>query len=123
MSSSLTAFPRPTPARSRGPAWRNAVLPIEEEDDCMQSIKHEVRQYVVDNFIMGASSQELQDDDSFMAGHFIDSTGILELISFLEQTFGIKVEDEEMGPASLDRLNCLEQYMRRTRGDIAGRVL
>src|SRR2546426_11564910 len=109
MSSSLTAFPRPTPARSRGPAWRNAVLPIEEEVDCMQSIKHEVRQYVVDNFIMGASSQELQDDDSFMAGEFIDSTGILELISFLGQNFGNKVEEEEMVSRNLGRLKCIEQ--------------
>jgi len=98
------------------------VLPIEEEVDCMQSIKHEVRQYVVDNFIMGASRQELQDDDSFMAGHFIDSTGILELISFLEQTFGIKVEDEEMVPDNLDSLNCIEQYVQRKLGVFAGRV-
>ena len=79
----------------------------------MQNIKHEVKQYVVDNFIMGASTQELQDDDSFMAGHFIDSTGILELISFLEQTFGIKVEDEEMVPDNLDSLNCIERYVQR----------
>ena len=79
----------------------------------MQNIKHQVKQYVLDNFIMGASTQELQDDDSFMAGHFIDSTGILELTSFLEQTFGIKVEDEEMVPDNLDSLNGIEQYVQR----------
>ena len=79
----------------------------------MQNIKHEVKQYVLDNFIMGASIQELQDDDSFMAGHIIDSTGILELTSFLEQAFGIKVEDEELVPDNLDSLNCIEQYVQR----------
>jgi len=88
----------------------------------MQNIKHEVKQYVVDNFIMGASTQELHDDDSFMAGHFIDSTGILELISFLEQTFGIKVEDEEMVPDNLDSLNCIERYVQRKLAVFAGRV-
>ena len=79
----------------------------------MQNIKHQVKQYVLDNFIMGASTPELQDDDSFMAGHFIDSTGILELTSFLEQTFGIKVEAEELVPDNLDSLNCIEQYVQR----------
>src|SRR3989449_8097123 len=109
MSSSLTAFPRPTPARSRRPAWRNAVLPVGDEVDCMQNIKHEVKQYVLDNFIMGASTQELQDDDSFMAGHIIDSTGMLELTSFLDKTFGIKVEAEELGSDKLDSLNFTQQ--------------
>jgi len=79
----------------------------------MQNIKHEVKQYVLDNFIMGASTQELQDDDSFMTGHIIDSTGMLELTSFLEQTFGIKVEAEELVPDNLDSLNCIEQYVQR----------
>ena len=79
----------------------------------MQNIKREVKQYVLDNFIMDAGTQELRDDDSFMAGHVIDSTGVLELISFLEQTFGIKVEDEEMVPDNLDSLNCIEQYVQR----------
>ena len=88
----------------------------------MQNIKHEVKQYVLDNFIMGASTQELQDDDSFMAGHITDSTGILELISFLEQTFGIKVEDEEMVPDNLDSLNGIEQYVQRKLAVFAGRV-
>jgi acyl carrier protein len=79
----------------------------------MQSIKHQVKQYVLDNFIMGAGRNELRDDDSFMAGHIIDSTGILELTSFLEQAFGIKVEDEELVPDNLDSLNCIEQYVQR----------
>src|SRR5258708_28471520 len=111
MSSSLTAFPRPTPARSRRPAWRNAVLPIGDEVDCMQNIKHEVKQYVLDNFIMGASTQELQDDDSFMAGHIIDSTRMLELTSFFGQTFGIKVGAEELVPHNLGILDCIQPYL------------
>ena len=78
----------------------------------MEDIKARVKQYVLDNFLMGASAGELQDRDSFIGRHIIDSTGIIELISFLEETFGITVEAEEMVPDNLDSLDQVARYIR-----------
>ena len=83
----------------------------------MDAIKSQVRQYVMDNFLMGSGPQALGDDDSFMAQHVIDSVGVLELISFLEQTYGIKVEDDEMVPDNLDSLNGVGRYLERKLGN------
>ncbi|HYV96156.1 MAG TPA: acyl carrier protein [Gemmatimonadaceae bacterium] len=79
----------------------------------MQDIKTTVRSFVVDNFIMGNSAAALADGDSFMAGHVIDSTGFLELVGFLEDTFGITVADDEMVPENLDSLDNIAAYVKR----------
>ncbi len=82
----------------------------------MQDIKSEVRAYLLDNFLMGGSADEIRDADSFMDKHILDSTGFIELITYLEETYGIKVEDEEMIPENLDSLSNIENFLRRKRG-------
>jgi acyl carrier protein len=77
----------------------------------MQNIKHEVRTYLLDNFLMGGTAQDVQDDTSFMDNHILDSTGFIELISYLEEQFGIRIEDEEMVPENLDNLNSIERFV------------
>lgn len=79
----------------------------------MSSIKDQVRQYIVDNFIMGADEQPFSDSDSFLELHIVDSTGFLELIVFIEDTFGIQVADEDMVPENLDSLNAIEAFVNR----------
>jgi len=79
----------------------------------MQDIKNQVRTYLLDNFLMGGNPDEIRDEYSFMERHILDSTGFIELITFLEETFGIKVEDEEMIPENLDSLNNIENFLRR----------
>lgn len=71
-----------------------------------------IREYVIENFLFGDASQ-LEDDTSFLEHGIIDSTGILELIAFLEETYGIKVEDEELIPENLDSLKKVVQYVER----------
>jgi acyl carrier protein len=73
-------------------------------------IKDKVRAFVLDSFMMG-SEADIPDDISFMDNHIIDSTGFLELIMFIEQTFHIKVTDSEMVPENLDSLNSIERYL------------
>ena len=72
--------------------------------------KDTVQQFVVDNFLFGDASS-LQEDTSFLNEGIIDSTGILELIMFLEETFGIKIEDHELVPENLDSLNSISQFL------------
>jgi len=82
------------------------------------NIKQQVRQFVLDNFMMAAAA-EIPDDASFMDRHIIDSTGFLELISFVEETFGVQVTDDEMVPENLDSLNNIERYVQRKRATAA----
>ncbi len=77
----------------------------------MSDIKAEVRRYIEDNFIMGATGVALADGDSFLEHHVLDSTGFLELIGHLEETYGIKVLDDEMVPENLDSLESIAAYV------------
>jgi acyl carrier protein len=81
----------------------------------MQEIKASVRAYIMDNFVMGSEGVLFKDSDSFMAKHVIDSTGFLELVTFLEESCGFVVEDEEMVPENLDSLDNIDAYVRRKR--------
>jgi acyl carrier protein len=82
----------------------------------MTDIKAQVRTFISDNFIMGTSGTQFADGDSFLQKRIIDSTGFLELVSHLEETFGIKVEDEEMTPDNLDSLDAIDAYVKRKSG-------
>ena len=79
----------------------------------MKDVKAELRHYVEENFIMGARAAPLTDDDSFLEQHVLDSTGFLELVTFVEETYSIKVEEDEMIPENLDSLNSLVQFLAR----------
>ncbi|MHC4540946.1 MAG: acyl carrier protein [Planctomycetota bacterium] len=71
-----------------------------------------VRKFIVDNFLFG-NAKELKDDTSFMDEGIIDSTGILELVFFLEETFGIHIEDEELIPENMDSLQNITRFVAR----------
>lgn len=79
----------------------------------MKGIKGQVLSYIADNLLMGTSALELREDTSFLDHGIIDSTGVIELISFLEETFGIQVEDQEIIPENLDSLRRVEHYVMR----------
>ena len=79
----------------------------------MSDTKNKVRAYIVDNFIMGGNADHLKDADSFMETHVVDSTGFLELVTFLEETYGFAVLDEEMVPENLDSLDNIDAYVQR----------
>ena len=87
----------------------------------MQNIKHQVRTYLLDNLLMGGTEQDIQDDTSFMGSHILDSTGFIELISYLEEQFGFQVKDEEMVPENLDSLKNIAHFVssKRASGNVA----
>ncbi|RJP92376.1 MAG: acyl carrier protein [Desulfobacteraceae bacterium] len=75
----------------------------------------QVKQFIVENFLFGDGS-DLQNHTSFLENGIIDSTGILELIAFLEATFGIKIEDTELVPENLDSLDNIAAFLKRKNG-------
>lgn len=82
------------------------------------NVKQKVRDFILDNFLMG-SEADISDESSFMDNHIIDSTGFLELIMFVEETFGVHVSDSEMLPENLDSLNAIDSYIERKRSAAA----
>ena len=75
------------------------------------SVHDEIRQFIIDNFLMGQDSDSLKDDSSFLEQGVIDSTGVLELVGFLEENYEIKVEDEELIPENFDSIQNLCIYL------------
>ena len=74
------------------------------------NIKLQTREFIQANFMMGAAA-DFADDASFMDLRILDSTGFLELISFVERTFNIRLNDSEMIPENLDSLNGIERFV------------
>ena len=77
----------------------------------MSTIKAEVRRYIEENLLLGAGAVSPGDDESFLEHQVLDSTGFLELVAHLEQTYGITIGDEEMVPEHLDSLNAIEAFV------------
>lgn len=78
----------------------------------MNDIKSQVRKYIFDNFLMGGDPDKVTDSASFIEHGIIDSTGVLELVSFIQETYNIHVEDAEMIPENLDSLEKIDKYVR-----------
>jgi acyl carrier protein len=70
-----------------------------------------VHNFIVENFLF-EEDENLKEDTSFLENGIIDSTGILELVTFIEETFGITVEDEELVPENLDSIANVVQYIQ-----------
>ncbi len=79
----------------------------------MSDIIKTLREYIVDNFLFGDTNFKFDDDTSFMDSGILDSTGILELITFVESTFDITIDDDEVLPENLDSLKNLEQFISK----------
>lgn len=71
----------------------------------------DIRRFVVENFLFGQNDKQLSDDQSFLESGIIDSTGVLELIGFLESTYGISIADEELVPANLDSIERVARFV------------
>lgn len=82
-------------------------------------IKRKLKIFIRDKFLLGYGSKVPNDDDSFLEKGIIDSTGVLELVDFIEETFNIKIEDEELIPDNLDSLNELTSYIKKKTGYVS----
>lgn len=77
------------------------------------SARAKIKNYVLENYLFTDDQSALNDGDSFLQQGIIDSTGILEVVFFLEEEFGVKVEDEEMVPENLDSVDNLVTFLGR----------
>ncbi|HEY6445217.1 MAG TPA: acyl carrier protein [Acidobacteriaceae bacterium] len=78
-------------------------------------IEQQIRSFVTDSFLFGQPI-DLQSTDSLLAKGVIDSTGVLELVSFLESTYAIKIKDEDIIPENLDSIHDISEFVFRKLG-------
>lgn len=80
------------------------------------SIEKKLRQYVLDNYLFTDDQSALVNEDSFLERGIIDSTGILEMISYINKEYNIVISDDEMIPENLDSINNLVAFITRKLG-------
>jgi acyl carrier protein len=72
-----------------------------------------IREFIFENFLFDAEDEALKNDTSFLEEGIIDSTGVLELVDWLEEEFSISVEDDELIPENLDSVTLLSAFITR----------
>jgi len=77
----------------------------------MASVTQQVRAFIVQNYLFDRGDQ-LTDDQSFLESGIIDSTGVLELVAFLEKTYGIAIDDDELIPENLDSIDRISKFLK-----------
>ena len=77
--------------------------------------RDKIRQFVISNFYI-ADASNLSDTDSLLDSGVVDSTGVLEIIAFIEEAFGFEVQDAEMLPENLDSIDNIAGYVARKTG-------
>ena len=76
-------------------------------------VAHEIRDFIADNFLFREDRADISDSESLLDAGLVDSTGILELVAFLEQHFNIQMADAEIVPENLDSIAAITAYVKR----------
>ncbi|MCC5977982.1 MAG: acyl carrier protein [Salinarimonas sp.] len=77
------------------------------------TIETALRSFITENFLFGDDSRTIAGTDSLIQNELMDSTGILELVAYLEDHFGISVADEDIVPDNLDSIDRITAYVAR----------
>lgn len=77
-----------------------------------EKIVGELRNFILENYLFTDDQSELENSDSFLENNILDSMGVLELVAFLEEKFGVRTEDQEMIPANLDSVEKLAAFVK-----------
>lgn len=74
------------------------------------SVKQQIRQFIIDEFLFG-QEDSLRDDVSLLGAGILDSMGVLQILFHLEETYGIQVEDQEVVPENIDSIDNLTAFV------------
>lgn len=78
-----------------------------------EEIKGKISGFIINNFLLDGKKDVIDENISLYENRIVDSTGILEVVDFLEDTFGIKIEDDELVPDNLDSLRKMTVFVKR----------
>jgi acyl carrier protein len=79
-------------------------------------MQKQIRRFILTSFLFTEDESQLKDDDSLLERGVMDSTGVLELVAFLEETFGVKLSDDELVPENLDSVRQIVAFVQRKQG-------
>ena len=79
------------------------------------TVGNEIKAFIIENFLFGQEGRGFSDDESFLENGIIDSTGLLELVAFVEERYGITIADRELLPENLDSLQNITAFIARKR--------
>jgi acyl carrier protein len=82
-----------------------------KEKVTLEQISQTMRKFLFENYLFGYDENDFSNDSSFLDFGVLDSTGILELIVFIEGEFDIEVPDVEILPENLDSVNCVSRLV------------
>ena len=75
------------------------------------TIEEQVQTYIVENFMFG-DEEDLETSQSLLESGVVDSTGVMELVLFVEETFGVKVDDNDLVPENLDTIESIARFVK-----------
>jgi acyl carrier protein len=75
-------------------------------------IKEKLKDYIAQNLLFSDNGFQYDDDASFLEEGIVDSIGVLELVAFVDESFGVEVEDYEVTPDNFDSINKLTVYIQ-----------
>ncbi len=78
----------------------------------MSDMLNTIREFIRENFVAGRSDVQINPDESLIENGIMDSTGVLELVEFLESTYSIHIEDEELIPENLETVNNIIKFLK-----------
>ncbi len=81
------------------------------------NVEQTINNFIIENFIIDGNADRFDHDKSFLESGIIDSTGILELVSFIEEHYSVSVEDEELIPDNLDSVNNVVNFINKKLGN------
>ncbi|NJN55428.1 MAG: acyl carrier protein [Anaerolineae bacterium] len=76
-------------------------------------VKDQIKKYIAENFLFSSNGFTLDDDESLLEAGVVDSLGVVELVSFVEEKFGITVPDDDIVPDNFDSVDNLAAYIAR----------
>ena len=82
----------------------------------MSETREKIRAMILDSFLKGGSPDQLKDDVSLERSHIVDSVKTLELIMFIEETFGFSVDNDDAVPENFDTINAIVAYVEKKKG-------
>ena len=80
------------------------------------TLEAQIRSYILEEFLFTKDETKLHDTDSFLEEGIVDSTGVLELVMFVEEKLGVQVDDEDIVPENFDSVERLARYVRQKTG-------
>lgn len=76
-------------------------------------VKEQIKKYIAENFLFSSNGFDMDEDESFLEAGVVDSLGVVELVSFVEETYNFEVPDDDIVPDNFDSVDNLAAYISR----------